>query len=166
MARPRPLLCSAGTPARARLRWTTACALAGAAIWCWATGARAVAEAPRPGYRLIVNPSNPTGAVDQAFVSRAFLKKVRRWPSGATIEPVDLDPGSELRRRWSVELLGRPVEAVKSYWQQMIFSGRELPPPELDSDDGVVLFVLRRPGGVGYVSSGANLRGTKILVVK
>lgn len=131
-------------------------------------GSRALAQGPSaaPGYRLIVNPSNPTAEVERAFVAQAFLRKVSRWPTGETILPIDLDQSSRVRRRWSSEVLNRSVEAVKSYWQGMIFSGRSLPPPEVASDDQVVDYVLHRPGGIGYVSVEANLHGARVLTLR
>ena len=63
-------------------------------------------------------------------------------------------------------MLSRSLEAVRTYWQQMIFSGRELPPPELRSDEEVVGYVLRRPGAIGDVSAGADLHGAKVLTLR
>jgi hypothetical protein len=55
---------------------------------------------------------------------------------------------------------------VKSYWQQMVFSGRSVPPPEMDSEDQVVAFVLKNRGAVGYVSATTNVLGAKILPLR
>lgn len=128
--------------------------------------ARAQPESAARGYRIIVHPGNPIASVDRAFVTQAFLKKIQQWPDGEAIQPVDLDQNSPVRRQWSTDVLRRSVSAVKSYWQQMIFSGRNLPPPELGSDQDIVSYVLRKPGAVGYVSTVADLRGAKILEVK
>jgi ABC-type phosphate transport system substrate-binding protein len=140
-------------------------ALLVAAVGAGATGDGLRAESAM-SYRIIVNPTYVGDAVDRAFIAQAFLKKVHRWPNGDAIQPVDLNPGSATRRQWSTEYLGRSVQAVKSYWQQMIFSGRDLPPPEIDRDDDVVSYVLRKQGGIGYVSAGTNVRGAKVLVVR
>lgn len=121
---------------------------------------------PRPGFQVIRNPDNPIDAVDRQFLEDAFLKKKTSWPTGAVIRPVDLAPAAPVRRRFSDEVLRRPVDAIRSYWQQRIFAGRELPPPELETDADVVRFVLREPGAVGYVSSTAALNGTKVLNIK
>jgi ABC-type phosphate transport system substrate-binding protein len=118
-----------------------------------------------PFYVVIVNPSNPAASVDRRFLTDAFLKKTTRWDHGETIRPADQVADSPVRRRFSEEVLKRSVAAVKSYWQQVIFSGRDVPPPELGSDDDVVKYVLKYPGGVGYVSGTANLNGAKILSV-
>ena len=142
-------------------RWAPLCLLVAVAAWCAAPLA-----AGQASYVMIVNPANNTGAVESTFVAQAFLKKLRRWPNGETIQPIDLAPKADVRRQWSVEVLRRSVESVKSYWRQMIFSGHELPPPEVESDDSVVTYVLKQPGAIGYVSPGANLRGAKLLVLK
>lgn len=118
------------------------------------------------GFRLIVNPANPTSSVERRFIVDAFLKKTTRWPNDEAIRPVDLEPSSDTRRRFSEEVLKRSVPAVKSYWQQMVFSGQNIPPPELDGDEQVVRFVLRNPGGVGYVSAGANIESAKVLSLR
>jgi hypothetical protein len=118
---------------------------------------------PPPPYQVIVHPRNPVTRVDRTFLQDAFLKNVKRWPSDSTIYPVDLVSSSNARRRFSEEVLGRSVSAVKSYWQQRIFSGRDVPPPELDSDDKIVAYVLKHEGAVGYVSGTANLGGSKLV---
>jgi ABC-type phosphate transport system substrate-binding protein len=114
-------------------------------------------------YRIIVHPANPTMSVDRRFVADAFLKKITAWDHGEVIRPADLAPDSPVRRRFSEEVLRRSVEAVKSYWQQLIFAGREVPPPELESDQAVIRFVLHSPGAIGYVSSTADIMGARML---
>jgi ABC-type phosphate transport system substrate-binding protein len=129
----------------------------------------AVGALPHPAissvrtYRVIVHPSNPVSTIDRRFLAQVFLKKVTEWPSGDTIHPVDLRPDSTTREMFVEEVLKRSVAAVKSYWQQRIFSGRALPPPELDSEEAVILYVLTHPGSVGYVSDRANTASVKVV---
>jgi ABC-type phosphate transport system substrate-binding protein len=119
-----------------------------------------------PAFRVVVHPRNPLAAVDRRFLSQAFLRKTTTWGHGETIRPVDLPPESPIRRRFTEEVHSRSVAAVKSYWQQVIFSGRGLPPPELATDEAVIRFVSRNPGAVGYVSGTADLRTVKALAVR
>jgi ABC-type phosphate transport system substrate-binding protein len=123
---------------------------------------------PRPPdtFQVIVHPDNPAAGVERRFLADAFLKKTTRWGNDEPIRPVDLDPASQVRQRFSDEVLHRSVAAVKSYWTQLVFSGRGVPPPELSSDDQIVSYVLTHPGSVGYVSSRATLNGAKPLVVR
>jgi hypothetical protein len=122
-------------------------------------------EAASPAYRVVVHPSNRMTLIERKFLEDAFLKKTTRWPQQTVIRPVDLAVRLPTRRRFSREVLDRSVAAVKAYWQQRIFSGRDVPPPEFDSDDKVIDYVLRHEGAVGYVSGAANLRGAKVVTV-
>jgi ABC-type phosphate transport system substrate-binding protein len=121
---------------------------------------------PPPPYLVIVNTANPTIRASRGFVSDAFLKKTTRWPNDDVIRPVDQAEDSAVRRRFSEDVLRRSVAAVKSYWQQIVFTGRDLPPPELGSDDEVVTFVTKHPGAIGYVAGDARIVGVKILLVE
>ena len=135
-------------------------------------GARAVGRAglahaqSDAGVRVIVHPSNPQAATSRDFVADAFLKKATRWPHGEPILAVDLHSDSPIRRRFSEAILKRSIGAVRSYWQQRIFSGRDVPPPELDTEESVVGYVAKYPGAVGYVSTSTKLAGVKELSIK
>jgi ABC-type phosphate transport system substrate-binding protein len=126
----------------------------------------AAGGAPPSAYQVIVNPRNPTGVVERKFLADVFLKKITRWSHEEIVRPVDLRPDSPVRQTFCDDVLKRSVAAVKSYWQQLVFSGRDVPPPELGSDDEVVAYVLKHAGAVGYVSGGASLQGAKILIVR
>jgi ABC-type phosphate transport system substrate-binding protein len=121
---------------------------------------------PAPAFQVIVNPRSSVTSVDRKFLEEAFLKKVTAWPDDQVIRPVDLAPDSGVRRAFTHDILNRSVEAVKSYWQQRIFSGRDVPPPELARDEDVVQFVLKHEGGVGYVSGTADVEGCRVIGVR
>jgi hypothetical protein len=137
------------------------------AVWCVA-GAPALAQTPPPpgAFRLIVHPKNPLVSIERDLAAQTFFKKVATWGHGGVIKPVDLPPDSPIRRKFSEDVLGRSVSAVRSYWLQIIFAGRGVPPPELKSDDDVVRYVLREPGAIGYVSGNADLHGARVLLVQ
>jgi len=129
-----------------------------------ASMAVALAE-PNDGFRVVTHPSNRSVSVERGFLADAFLKKTTRWPGDEAIYPVDQGPEASVRQRFSEQVLRRSVFAVRSYWQQRIFSGRDVPPPELDSEDAVVAFVAKYPGAIGYVSGGAKLNGVRELPI-
>jgi hypothetical protein len=58
------------------------------------------------------------------------------------------------------------VDQISSYWQVLVFSGRDVPPRTLKSDADVLQFVQDNPGAVGYVSEGAPLAGVKTITVR
>ena len=126
---------------------------------------RSVAADP-PAVVVIVHPDNPVTRLDKKFITNAFLKKRSRWGDDTGIKPVDLEPGSAVRKKFSKDVLGRSVSAVRRYWNQQVFSGRGVPPPELDSEQEVVGYVRKNRGAIGYVSEGADLDGVKIVQVR
>jgi ABC-type phosphate transport system substrate-binding protein len=119
-----------------------------------------------PEFRVIVHPENPVSELSRDFLADAFLKRTTRWSNGEALRPVDQRPSSAVRQRFSDSVLRRSVAAVKNYWQQRIFSGRDLPPPEEDSDEAVVEFVINHRGALGYVSGSAKLENAKRVVVR
>lgn len=133
------------------------------AAFVWSSGAGANQPV---AYRVIVHPTNSATTIEPAFLVSAFLGKTTVWPDSQPIHPVDLPTDSATRQRFSSEILRRSVSAVKSYWLHIVFSGRGIPPPELESDQEVVKYVSRVPGSIGYVSGTANVEGTKVVDVR
>jgi len=115
---------------------------------------------------MIVNPANPVRSVSDDFLARAFFKQMTRWDHGEPIRPVDLHLTSPVRYAFSNGVLKRPPQAVRVYWLQRIFSGRDVPPLELDSEAAVIRYVLSSPGAVGYVSAATNPAPAKVLTVQ
>ena len=129
----------------------------------WVLAARA-GEAPAE-FRVIAHAGRPETSVERAFVADVFLKNVTRWANDDAARPVDQRPDSDVRKRFSESVLRRTVAAVKTYWQQRIFSGRGVPPPEVESDEAVVQYVEAHPGAIGYISGSAPHGKTKVLTV-
>lgn len=125
----------------------------------------ALADEPA-GFRLVVNAESAAEPLDRAFVADAFLKKVTRWPNGEAIRAVDLRFDAPTRLEFSEQVLRRSPAAVRNYWQQRIFTGRGVPPPELASDEAVLAYVREHRGAVGYVSAQAETGSVKVVQVR
>lgn len=137
-------------------------------IWLVTAGATAATRNLHadPGFRVVVNEGNPIDSASSELLTELFLKRRIEWPDGTSARPADLVADTEARKEFSKSVLHRSVAAVKSYWQQMIFAGRGVPPPELESDAAVMAYVARYRGGVGYVSAGASLNRVKAITVR
>lgn len=116
--------------------------------------------------KIIVNSANSTADLPGDVVTKLFLKQTTKFPNGTAAQPVDQAKGSAVRAAFSKGMLGRGVAAVESYWQQQIFSGKDVPPPTKASDDEVVAYVKANAGAIGYVSAGASTAGVKVVDVK
>jgi ABC-type phosphate transport system substrate-binding protein len=131
-----------------------------------ARGAASETNGNLGNFRVIVHPDNEATALSREFLANVFLRNVRDWDGGVGILPVDLPPSSSAREEFSRRILLRSVSAVRSYWQQRIFTGRGVPPPELDSDAAVVRYVTSNRGAVGYVSKSAELDSARVVTVR
>ena len=117
-------------------------------------------------YKLVVNAANPVSSLTREEASRLFLKKVTMWKNAKPVLIVDQRPSSPVRETFTKEIHGRQVSSVTSYWQQMIFSGRAVPPAEKGSDAEVAAFIASNPAAIGYVAAGADLpAGVKVIAL-
>ncbi|TLX71825.1 hypothetical protein E9993_19800 [Labilibacter sediminis] len=116
-------------------------------------------------YKVIVNNTNSTSALSKKQVSNLFLKKEKKWPDGSKVAVIDLKGNNPTRKVFSSEVHSKSTNAVKSYWQQAVFSGKGTPPVEKSSDQDVINFVKQNSGAIGYVSSGTNTSGVKTITV-
>jgi hypothetical protein len=150
----------------ARRRQAAAVALLALAAVVFASIGVALAAGSATRFRIVVHPQNPVAAVERDFLADAFLKKTLRWPDGEAIEPVDQRLDAPARQQFSEHVLRRSVFAVRSYWQQRIFTGRGVPPPELESDEAVLGYVRSHRGAVGYVSERAATSTVRVITLR
>ena len=107
-------------------------------------------RASAQGYVVVVNEAGPA-SLSKSDLSRIFMKK------NSQLTPVDQDKEAKVRSSFSKTVLGKPLSAVISYWQQQIFSGGDSPPVEKRSDAEVLAFVRSNPKAIGYVAEGTEL---------
>ena len=117
-------------------------------------------------FKVIVNSANGTAELPSGVMAKLFLKQVAKFPNGTAVLPVDLAKTSAVRASFSKAALGRAVGAIETYWQQQIFSGKDVPPESKSSDDDVVAYVKANPGAIGYVKAGASTAGVKVVEIK
>lgn len=124
------------------------------------------AIAEEPAFQVIVHPASTVTALTKRELADFFLKRVTVWPRGGAVHPVELPEGAAARERFAADVIGKSPAVLKSYWNKLIFSGREVPPVEKRSDEEVVAFVRATPGAVGYVSAAAAVGGVKVVTLK
>jgi len=133
-----------------------------------AAAVAALALAPRleaQSFVVIVNPANPVTAMSKLQVADLVLKRMPKWKTGQEAQPVDYGDAA-VREDFSKAVLGKSTSAVKAYWQQQLFAGKLVPPPEMAGERDVVAFVKSNPNAIGYVSKGAAADGVKIIALQ
>src|SRR6202040_3200440 len=150
-------------------RWAARIALACLLCSGVVPGSAADAASPRRqggDFMVIVNAANPAGELPAAEVSKLFLKHVVRWPSREPVVAIELPLSSPVREQFSQAIHKRSAAMVAAYWQTMIFSGRNAPPPEEPSPATIVGFVGAEAGAIAYVPVGTPLpHSVKVLKV-
>jgi len=131
-----------------RPRRTTAYLLLVAICCLTASGVASQASAT---YQVIVHPDNRIGEVSKEFLQNAFLKKAVAWGDGETVLPVDLSKKFPVRAEFGRDVLKKTPVQLRRYWNQLIFSGKGTPPPEMSSEAAVIAYVLAHRGAVGYL---------------
>lgn len=116
-------------------------------------------------FYVIVNSANPVSSMEAKDVSKLFLKKMTAWPTGQSVLPVDQPENSSAREQFSKEVHGKTAASLKAYWQQQIFSGRNIPPLEKSSDSEVIAYVKNNPNAIGYVLAQPAEGGIKVLKI-
>lgn len=124
-----------------------------------------VGQAQDADLKIVGNAGTTPESISKKDLARIFLKKKTRWSDGQSAEPVGQKRAPELRQRFSEEILGMSLDMVESHWQAQVFSGRGTPPRTLAGDEGVMDYVRRTPGAVGYVSGQATTSGVNVIRV-
>ena len=117
------------------------------------------------GFVVVVNAANSVTSLTPSDLSKLFLRKLTRFSNGRPAVPVDQVETCALRKHFSTAIHGMDVPDVKSYWQELVFSGRAEPPIERQSDEDVVAFVHSNPNAIGYVIVGTPLGDVKAIAV-
>ena len=115
-----------------------------------------------PPFRIVIHRNNPIESLPVKALSRIFLKKTKRWdsslwPGEVRVVPLDLEEKSEVRKKFTRAIHDKSTGAIKSYWQREIFSGRDVPPTEVETDEEMITRIVEEEGAIGYVSGTAEL---------
>lgn len=71
--------------------------------------------------------------------------------AGLALKPVALPLNNHTRLLFNAHVMGLPEKRIQSYWAQMKFTGRRVPPAILHSEQDVVSYLLENPETVSYL---------------
>jgi ABC-type phosphate transport system substrate-binding protein len=115
---------------------------------------------------VVVNEANPVTHLPRAEVSRLFLKRAGAWPDGTPVTPFDLSATSPVRKAFTLAVHQKPLEVIRTYWDQEIYAGRSMPPKVHSTEQSVLHAVRGEKGSIGYVSAGSDLGpGLRVLTL-
>lgn len=101
---------------------------------------------------IIVHSENPRSTLSIDEVQRIFLGKKTIWKNGDKIVPVYLKKG-ESHNSFLRDYLGMNNSQLDIFWKHVIFTGKGQMPKTFESETDIVDFIIKNPGGVGYIDS-------------
>ncbi|MGE0870500.1 MAG: hypothetical protein AB7P03_18190 [Kofleriaceae bacterium] len=140
--------------------------------WLPILAAVALATAPRAAtadgdhYQVIVHPANQATTVDRTWLRQAFLKRSLGWRDGKVVRPLMLSSRFSARDRFVREVIKKTRSQLTAYWNQQIFSGKAVPPPEADSTTAAIAWVLKTPGAVAFIPVDADPGGARVVALR
>ncbi len=142
------------------------CVLAALALAATLVSDREVTAGGDEGFVVIVNPQLKLSELDRDFVRDVYLKKISEWDRGGVVHPVDLDTKFPARERFTREVVRKTPAQLRSYWNQQVFSGKGVPPPEVQSVTAVVDYVIANEGAIGYLPANADPGGAHVVRIR
>lgn len=101
---------------------------------------------------IVVHPSN-NEALDTKEIKRFFLGKAKKFSNGKEVIPINQIAESPIRAMFDTDTLGRNSSQVSAYWSKLVFTGKGIPPKEVDNDAAVISIVADNQDAIGYVDS-------------
>jgi len=111
---------------------------------------------------IVVHPSNDA-ALDAKDVQRLFLGKEKKFSNGKEAIPINQIPSSTVRSAFDADALGRSSTQIAAYWSKLVFTGKGIPPKELDDDSAVLAVVADNPNAIGYIDSASASDAVKVI---
>lgn len=113
---------------------------------------------------VIVNSANPVRSMNGDEVAALYLGRSRTFASGEFALVFDQPRDSESRRKFFKLAANMAIGQVNTYWSRLMFSGQEMPPQALPTEQAVIDIVRRNPGAIGYVSALPREPGVRVVL--
>ena len=113
---------------------------------------------------VIVHPSNAS-KLDSGNISKIFLGKSKKFPSGEQAVPVSQQSKNPIRVEFDRKVLNKSSSQVKAHWSKLLFTGKGQPPREVNTDTEVIELVANNPNIIGFVDA-SQVDGSVKVVAK
>ena len=112
----------------------------------------------------IVHPNN-AATIDSTQVQRIFLGKEKKFADGNEATPINTVASNASREQFDTKILERSSSQVAAYWSKLVFTGKGIPPKELENDAAVIATVAADASAIGYVDSAAVTGAVKVITL-
>lgn len=113
---------------------------------------------------VVMSAKGGPDSLSAAQVSQIFLAKSNSLPGGGAAVPIDQEEGVATRDEFYKKVAQRDAAQLKSYWSQLMFTGKAQRPKRVSGDDAVKKAVTSTPGAIGYISASAVDPSVKVVL--
>lgn len=94
-----------------------------------------------------------------------YKGKVKKLSGNNNFVLLDLPKSSKIRKTFYKNLLGKSISQMNGYWASLSFSGKGVPPEEINNDniDTVIQWLQSNPDGIAYAPSALVPENANIL---
>ncbi len=113
---------------------------------------------------LIANAAIAETNISREEAVNIYMGRLRRFPSGAAAQPLDLPPTGAEKALFYRLLVNKDLSDIDAYWARLVFSGRTSPPRTVYSLNEMVERVANEPNVIGYVDRAYVDKRVKIIL--
>lgn len=115
---------------------------------------------------VVVSANSPAVELSRGQLEDIFLCKVKRFPDGREVMPIDQEEGTAVRDEFYAKFTGRSFAQIKAHWSKIIFTGRGLPPKTVLNSFEVKKQVVENPNAIGYIEQSEVDSRVRVLLPK
>lgn len=107
---------------------------------------------------VIVHPDN-ANTLTKSQVRKIFLGKLKTFPDGTAIQPLDLPAETTTRETFLDKVLRKSEANLNAHWARMLFSSKGKPPKGLSNAAAVKAEVASNAATIAYIDA-ADIDGS------
>jgi ABC-type phosphate transport system substrate-binding protein len=112
---------------------------------------------------VIINKDIPH-IVDKDYVAGIYTGRIKGWPDGSPVFPLDQGESSPARAEFYATVVGRSQANIQALWAQNIFAGKGLPPKVATPGAEMKRLVATNRNAIGYIRASEVDDTVKVLL--
>lgn len=122
------------------------------------------APAAASDYYIVVSEKNPTQALSEQEALHIFMGRTRSFPDGSLAISYELADAAQ-RSGFYQALADMSLAQVTSYWARLMFSGRNLPPQQIQGSAALLEKVRKDPQAITWLPDAPTQPGVRTVLV-
>jgi len=115
---------------------------------------------------IITNKSVATDTLKEEEVKNIFIGKMTSWDGNQKINFVTLPKSDETHREFLKRFVKRTPAQYSRHWKKQIFTGKGKKPKSFQTEKGLLEYVAKTSGAIGYISTAQITDQIKVLKIK